>query len=69
MPRQYAVIPGLPDAAEFGINQDHRKMTKISTADSQDFKNMYRALVAMTNKASSKIERNWQLEGSRKQNK
>ena len=63
------MIPsGLADAAEFGINQDHRMMTKFPKEDSQDFKKMYRALVSMTKKAGDKIERNWQLEESIRQN-
>lgn len=67
VPKWSAVVPGTRDAAEFGINEDHRRMTKYSKEENQDFKKMYRVLASMTKNAGDKIERNWQSEGRMKQ--
>ena len=63
MPKWSAVIPGTPDAAEFGINEDHRRMTKFWNADNNDFLKLSRELEYMVRKAKAKIEDNWYLEG------
>lgn len=61
------MVPGTPDAAEFGINADHRKMTKFSNADNEDFKKLSRTLELMLQKSGSKVEANWALEARLKQ--
>ncbi|KAM0799509.1 hypothetical protein BDR22DRAFT_963873 [Usnea florida] len=67
VPKWSAVVPGTPDAAEFGISQDHRQMIKFPSAEDQDFKKLSRVLVSMTQKAKVKIEKNWDSEGRLKQ--
>lgn len=62
MPKWSAVIPGTPDAAEFGINEDHRRMTKFRYADNNDFLKLSRELEFMVRKANAKIENNWYSE-------
>ena len=61
------MVPGTPDAAEFGISQDHRRMTKISSGEDQDFRKLSRALESMIQKANAKIQSNWLSEGRMKQ--
>lgn len=67
MPKWSAVVSGTPDAAEFGINADHRNMTKFSNVDDEDFKKLSRALEFMIQKSVSKVEANWTLEARMKQ--
>ncbi|KAL9065496.1 MAG: hypothetical protein Q9161_008201 [Pseudevernia consocians] len=67
VPKWSAVVPGTLDAAEFGISQDHRRMTKFSNSEDQDFIKLSRVLVSMVQKAKFKIETNWQSEGRMKQ--
>lgn len=67
VPKWSAVVPGTPDAAEFGISQDHRQMTRFSNSEDQDFRKLSRMLASMIQKAQAKIESNWQSEGRLKQ--
>lgn len=67
MPKWSAVISGTPDAAEFGINADHRSMTKFSNADDEDFKKLSRTLESMLQKSGPKVEANWAIEARMKQ--
>ena len=67
MPKWSAVVSGTPDAAEFGINADHRNMTKFSNTDNEDFKKLSCTLELMVQKSSSKVEANWALEARMKQ--
>ena len=67
VPKWSAVVPGTLDAAEFGISQDHKRMTKFSNSEDQDFIKLSRVLVSMVQKAEFKIETNWQSEGRMKQ--
>lgn len=62
MPKWSAVISGIPNAAEFGINADHRNMTKFSDADNEDFKKLSRTLESMLQKCENKVDTNWALE-------
>lgn len=61
------MVSGTPDAGEFGINSDHRSMTKFSNAENDDFKKMSRTLEFMLQKSTAKVEANWTLEGRIKQ--
>ena len=61
------MVSGTPDAAEFGISQDHTRMTKFPSAEDQDFKKLSRVLVSMIQKANVKIKKNWHSEGLMKQ--
>ncbi|MCJ1262558.1 hypothetical protein MMC22_002428 [Lobaria immixta] len=67
VPKWSAVVSGTPDAAEFGINADHRNMTKFSNTDNEDFKKLSCTLELMVQKSSSKVEANWALEARMKQ--
>ena len=67
VPKWSAVLSGLPDAAEFGINADHRSMTKFSSADSEDFQKLSRTLEFMLQKSGPKVEANWASEARMKQ--
>lgn len=67
MPKWSAVVSGTPDAAEFGINADHRTMTKFSNVNSEDFKRLSRTLNFMVQKSGPKVEANWTLEARVKQ--
>ena len=67
VPKWSAVVSGTPDAAEFGISQDHTRMTKFPNAEDPDFKKLSRVLVSMVQKATFKIEKNWYSEGRMKQ--
>ena len=59
VPKWSAVVPGTPNAAEFGIDEDHIQMTKFSSADDQGYKKVARTLLFMTREANSKVEQNW----------
>lgn len=61
------MVPGTPDAAEFGINADHRNMTKFSNADNEDFKKLSCTLGFMIQKSGPKVEANWAFEARMKQ--
>lgn len=61
------MVPGTPDTAEFGINADHRNMTKFPEADNEDFKKLSRTLEFMLQKSGSKVEANWTLEARMRQ--
>ena len=61
------MVPGTPDAAEFGISKDHRQMTKFSNSEDQDFRTLSRVLSSMLQKAEAKIENNWKSEERMKQ--
>lgn len=63
------MVSGTPDAAEFGINADHRSMTKFSNVNSEDFKKVSRTLDFMIQKSGPKVEANWTLEARVKQGK
>lgn len=67
MPKWSAVVSGTPDVAEFGIDADHRNMTKFSNADNEDFKKLSRTLKSMLQKSKPKVEANWALEAHMKQ--
>lgn len=67
MPKWSAVISGTPGAAEFGINADHRSMTKFSNADNEDFKKLSHTLEFMLQRAGPKVEANWTFEARTKQ--
>lgn len=58
MSKRSAVVPGTPDAAEFGINKDHRRITKFSSVEDQGFKKLSSALTLVAQKAESKVETN-----------
>ena len=60
------MVSGTPDAAEFGINADHRRMTKFSHSDNEDFVKLSRTLEFMFQKSGPKIEANWTLEARMK---
>ena len=66
MPKWSAVVPGTPDAAEFGISEDHRRMTKFSHAENADFRKIVRILTSMIKNAGAKVESNWSVEVLRK---
>ncbi len=61
------MVPGTPDAAEFGISQDHRRMTKFSNSEDRDFRKLSRVLASMVKKAELKVEGNWSSERRIKQ--
>lgn len=61
------MVPGTPDAAEFGLNANHRSMTKFSNADDEESKQLSCALELMIHKSGPKVEANWTLEGRMKQ--
>lgn len=63
------MISGASDAAEFGINADHRNMTKFPDVENEDFKKVTRTLEFMFEKARHKVEANWALETRMKQGK
>lgn len=67
MPKWSAVVLGTPDAAEIGINADHRNMTKFSNAEDEDFKKLSRILESMFRKSGPKVEGNWDRELCTKQ--
>lgn len=67
MPKWSAVVSGTPDAVEFGINADHRNMTKFPNADNEDFKKLSRTLDLMIQKSGPKVDANWALEACMKQ--
>ncbi|MCJ1425262.1 hypothetical protein MMC29_003150 [Sticta canariensis] len=69
VPKWSAVLSGMPDAAEFGINADHRSMKKFSSADSEDFQKLSRTLEFMLQKSGPKVEANWASEARMKQGK
>ena len=69
VPKWSAVLSGMPDAAEFGINADHRSMTKFSSADNEDFQKLSRTLEFMLPKSGPKIEANWAAEAQIRQGK
>lgn len=61
------MVPGTPDAAEFGIDADHRNMTKFPNADDENFKKLSRALESMLEKCRSIVGTNWNLDARTKQ--
>ena len=61
------MVLGIPGAAEFGINADHRNMTKFPNADDEDFKKLSRTLEFMLQKSGPKVEANWASEAHMKQ--
>ncbi|MCJ1462542.1 hypothetical protein MMC07_001144 [Pseudocyphellaria aurata] len=67
VPKWSAVIPGASDAAEFGIDADHRGMTKFPDVENEDFKKLSRILESMLGKSRHKVEANWALETCMKQ--
>jgi hypothetical protein len=67
VPEWSAVVPGTPNAAHFGISDDHRRMTKFANAKSNDFKKIARTIAAMIDKAEAKIESNWECEARKKE--
>ena len=67
VPKWSAVVPGTPNAAEIGVSEDHRRMTKFSTAENNDFRNLAQLLAAMIDKAPIKVKDNWDHEARRKQ--
>ena len=54
VPKWSAVVSGTPDAAEFGINADHRNMTKFSNLENEDFIKLSRTLELMLQKSGKK---------------
>ncbi|KAK3178319.1 hypothetical protein OEA41_000452 [Lepraria neglecta] len=67
VPKWSAVVPGTSDAAEFGISEDYRRMTKFPNAESTDFKKIARTVAAMIDKAGAKIQSNWECEAREKE--
>ena len=67
VPKWSAVAPGTSDAAEFGISEDHRRMTKFQNVESTDFKKIARTVAAMIDKAGAKIQSNWECEARKKE--
>lgn len=61
------MVLGAPDSAEFGINADHRNMTKFPNLDDEDFKKLSRTLEFMLQKSGPKVEANWASEAHMKQ--
>ena len=61
------MVPGTSDAAEFGINADHRNMTKFPDASNDDFKKISGTLRSMAQKAGTRVEDNWSSEALIKQ--
>lgn len=59
----------MPDAAEFGINADHRNMTKFSSANNADSQKLSRTLEFMLQKSGPQVEANWASEARMKQGK
>ena len=62
MPQWSTLLLGTPDAAEIGINADHRNMTKFSNADNEGFKKLSIILESIFLKSGSKVEANWDRE-------
>lgn len=56
------MISGASDATEFGINADHRRMTKFPDVENEDFTKLARILKFMIQKAGGKVKNNWALE-------
>ena len=50
------MVSGTPDVGEFGINSDHRNMTKFPNAENEDFKKISRTLDFMIKKSTAKVE-------------
>lgn len=62
MPKESAVVPGTPNAAQIMINEDHLQMVKFKSQQAPGYRSIISCLREWKKDAGSHIAANWRAE-------